>query len=1252
MRLKILEIENFGVYRGKRIEFAESGLQVIYGPNEAGKTTLLQLIRDLLFGFPHVSDYATMARGREVAASCLLSLGNGQELNVRRRKGRKNTLRGAFCESGATVDDDEWDRLLEGASPDLFNNVFAFSLSELTRGQESLAHAKLSEALFGGGVGGLRRFQSLKDAVTQEGDALYNPRGRNPQINQLLRSIGEQQRQVRDEVFLPSRFDQLRADVEEAESERDRYREQIAELRRQQERVKRLRRSQSLCHELTEARRSCQRLAAHEIIPDGSREKLERLTATLDSLNADLVEEQVKLQLLTERKSDDAVLAHNSDSQNSDSQNSDGQNSDSQNSDSQNSDGQNSDSQNSDSQNSDRQLVRWLDIAADLHQRVDQIVSFRRDIPLRRAEAESLLREVQGQIQQWLPGGDFELLNSLPLRRPEAERCRQWAETLKHCRIRRESLDDQLQDLDAEVATLVVSHTEAECSTGDLRPVLAAGKNHLRDSAVLDELDEEYLRLSDRLDSWYRSIGAVLLDVDVDFDDDAGHWAAITPPSSAEGQEYLRRAASADERVAKAQRDCEHWQAELERLKTEVAEFVERQALPDVDELLKLRSHRDLALDALIDDLLAGQSAHERPDPAELASRVQQIKSGVHSIDGLVDSFMKQAEEVARLQRLRFEVERASNRVRSAEDKLAEAQKVAAELLLEWHEKCRRAGLGEMTPAAFVDWRRQWEQAQETWLRWKEVRRKREATEKQCQQHVEIWKENRPDQQLTDSSISELEERIQSLQLAEVERKGGEKRLSDLTTKRVEVAEQIGKVDEQFATAKREWENWQAESKLPAEWTPELAANVAGELTTFRGQEERARDLQRRADEMEEQVCQFVEQLVKVTSDLSATFQREARQITVLIEQHREADAARELFRFLDDVRERTQIERVRQTQHDALVQEIAGKTARRSHVESQLFQIYATVAAPDEVTFREKLARSTERKEAESRLRHLEEKLAVLAGHEGALTWQEQCFETGEDELAERDRAITEQLGDAEQAMEASVQRVAVLNQQINAASTATMAIAGNQQLEALRAELASAVDQWAPLMLARELMKRALQRFEREHQPAMLARVAQLLSQMTDGRYLQVARRFDEGQSLVVQRDDGEYLLPEQLSTGAREQLYLAIRLAFVLNYCDRHEPLPIVMDDVLVNFDDHRAHSTIEVLESLATEVQVILLTCHQRTVDMCSDVCSDASPILLGRQTLEKVVDDPTGGRRRRRRAAPSAGQGTFFDVDRP
>ena len=78
-----------------------------------------------------------------------------------------------------------------------------------------------------------------------------------------------------------------------------------------------------------------------------------------------------------------------------------------------------------------------------------------------------------------------------------------------------------------------------------------------------------------------------------------------------------------------------------------------------------------------------------------------------------------------------------------------------------------------------------------------------------------------------------------------------------------------------------------------------------------------------------------------------------------------------------------------------------------------------------------------------------------------------------------------------------------------------------------------------------------------------------------MTAGRFTRVERpRDDDDGPLLVHRVDDEILEPHQLSTGTREQLYLAVRLAYVLHYCGRTEALPIVMDDVLANFDDDRA------------------------------------------------------------------------------
>jgi len=78
------------------------------------------------------------------------------------------------------------------------------------------------------------------------------------------------------------------------------------------------------------------------------------------------------------------------------------------------------------------------------------------------------------------------------------------------------------------------------------------------------------------------------------------------------------------------------------------------------------------------------------------------------------------------------------------------------------------------------------------------------------------------------------------------------------------------------------------------------------------------------------------------------------------------------------------------------------------------------------------------------------------------------------------------------------------------------------------------------------------------------------------------------------------GKHKEPSQLSGGTREQLYLAIRLAYARHYCQENEPLPLVMDDVLVNFDDERSDAALEMLIELAQDIQVIFLTCHHDTI----------------------------------------------------
>jgi uncharacterized protein YhaN len=150
---------------------------------------------------------------------------------------------------------------------------------------------------------------------------------------------------------------------------------------------------------------------------------------------------------------------------------------------------------------------------------------------------------------------------------------------------------------------------------------------------------------------------------------------------------------------------------------------------------------------------------------------------------------------------------------------------------------------------------------------------------------------------------------------------------------------------------------------------------------------------------------------------------------------------------------------------------------------------------------------------------------------------------------------------------------------------------------------------------VLAESMLTQAIARFERENQPAMLRDVGQFFARLTRERYTGLQQKLDENRTLVLSQANGRDKEPHQLSTGTREQLYLAIRLAYARHYCRENEPLPIVMDDVLVNFDDERSDAALDLLIELAQDIQVIFLTCHQDTIRRIRSRLTEMQPTQL-------------------------------------
>ncbi|NTX37416.1 AAA family ATPase [Myxococcus sp. CA033] len=149
--------------------------------------------------------------------------------------------------------------------------------------------------------------------------------------------------------------------------------------------------------------------------------------------------------------------------------------------------------------------------------------------------------------------------------------------------------------------------------------------------------------------------------------------------------------------------------------------------------------------------------------------------------------------------------------------------------------------------------------------------------------------------------------------------------------------------------------------------------------------------------------------------------------------------------------------------------------------------------------------------------------------------------------------------------------------------------------QEETLRAKVAELATRYAEDKLALALLGRARRRFEEEQQPRVVQLASEHFALLTEGRYRRVFIPAGDERELRVSDGERDWSAA-QLSRGTREQLYLAFRLAVVRDFGETRGALPLIVDDVLVNFDPGRARSAIHLLARLAEHQQVIAFTCH--------------------------------------------------------
>lgn len=291
-----------------------------------------------------------------------------------------------------------------------------------------------------------------------------------------------------------------------------------------------------------------------------------------------------------------------------------------------------------------------------------------------------------------------------------------------------------------------------------------------------------------------------------------------------------------------------------------------------------------------------------------------------------------------------------------------------------------------------------------------------------------------------------------------------------------------------------------------------------------------------------------------------------------------------------------------------ALLREFRAARAERRALRRQLRQLrmqhrqlLASADAADRDEFLQRAAAWQRRQELQALIDEAANQLAQAAAGEPQLAVVEEDLlrYDGTDNRTAIDTIETE-LDDLQSDIQSDRQRLGRVEQELESLEADRRPV----ELRFARAqaddELHRAVARLAAIELAARALDALRSQLETERQPATLLAAARYLQQLTAGKYRRVWAPLGE-RTLIVDDDRQQSFRVDHLSSGTREQLFLAIRLALIDEFLRQGVELPIVLDDLFVNFDQQRTEAAVQtVIDYAADGRQLLLLTCHQHLV----------------------------------------------------
>jgi len=188
-------------------------------------------------------------------------------------------------------------------------------------------------------------------------------------------------------------------------------------------------------------------------------------------------------------------------------------------------------------------------------------------------------------------------------------------------------------------------------------------------------------------------------------------------------------------------------------------------------------------------------------------------------------------------------------------------------------------------------------------------------------------------------------------------------------------------------------------------------------------------------------------------------------------------------------------------------------------------------------------------------------------------------------------------------------------LSQAVEAIERSDELSASMMEEKSIRARIDELSSEWAQRAVCKALLERTRHRYEREKQPRVIREASTFVSKITDDAYTGLYAPLGQD-DIQLETREGIRRDVSKLSRGTREQLYLSLRFGLIREYGSSAEPLPVIMDDILVNFDPVRSKAAARAIVELSQTNQIIFFTCHPATVGMFTELGDDLALFDVG------------------------------------